>query len=87
MSEDNHEPASLTPVTQLVRFAHALLKDTFDGVVYDPEDIQALALEHGLLLKSFYDPDRHGTAGLEYCNPGDDWYEFADWLKAAIQWR
>lgn len=87
MSDENGEPANLTPVTQLVRFAHTILQDTFDGVVVDPEDIQGLALEHGLLVKTVYDPDKHGTAGLETTQPGEEWYVLSDWFKAAIQWR
>lgn len=81
------QAASLAPITQMVRFVRRILQGTFDGETFDPEDIQGLAVECGLLVKTYYDPERHGTAGLEYCNPGDDWYELADWFKAAATWR
>lgn len=65
----------------LVGFADTIMRATFEGDNLDPEEIQDFAAAAGIVRRTRYDPQQHGTAGLETCEPGDDWYEFAEWFR------
>lgn len=65
----------------LVDFAHGMMTAAFNGDDVTGEEIQNLAEGLGLIRKTAYDPAVHGSAGLEVCEPGDEWYEFSPWLS------
>jgi hypothetical protein len=57
------------------RFAMALINDMFKGVDVNNFDVQDMAVKHGILKKTKYDPERHGDNDFDAVK-GDDWYEF-----------
>ena len=67
------------------RFAKAMLEFAFDGSDVSGGDIQDLAQECGLIVETKYDPEKHGTAGLENCEPGDAWFVYSSEFKAAAK--
>lgn len=58
-------------------FAVEALRIAFDGGTMDGDDIQELAVKHGLLIRVEFDPKKHDGEGAEYCEPGDPWYTFS----------
>jgi hypothetical protein len=46
-------------------------------------ELQDKANELGLIQKTpgGYDPEKHGEYSLLYAEPGDDWFEFAPWVR------
>lgn len=77
------EIAALQSREGLIAFAREIIGYAFDGMDADGADIQALALTHGLLSKTTYDPKKHGPS-ME-ADPGDDWYVLAGPLALAEQ--
>lgn len=75
------EIAALQSRDGLIAFARWAIECAFDGQDADGADIQAVALHHGLLSKSPYDPEKHGPT-FE-AEPGDDWYTLAGPLADA----
>lgn len=67
------------------KFAKILLEFAFDGSDASGGDIQDLAQECGLIIETKYDPEKHGTAGLEYCEPGDAWFVYSPEFRVAIK--
>lgn len=77
------EIAALQSRDGLIAFARWAIECAFDGQDADGADIQAVALHHGLLSKSPYDPEKHGPT-FE-AEPGDDWYTLAGPLALPLQ--
>lgn len=77
------EIAALQSRDGLIAFARWAIECAFDGQDADGADIQAVALHHGLLSKSPYDPEKHGPS-FE-AEPGEDWYTLAGPLALAEQ--
>ncbi|MGG3810910.1 hypothetical protein ABEV34_04575 [Methylorubrum rhodesianum] len=77
------EIAALQSRDGLIAFARWAIECAFDGQDADGADIQAVALHHGLLSKSPYDPEKHGPT-FE-AEPGDDWYMLAGPLALPLQ--
>lgn len=65
-------------------FAAEVLKSVFDGFSLDGFDLQELAVKHGLLVKTKYDPKKHSNAYDDYVEPGDPWYVFSRGLKLSV---
>lgn len=66
---------------RLAEFAKwAIREGAFDGTDLDGGDIQDKAEELGILIRTKYDPAKHGESAD--VDPGDDWFEFADWLPS-----
>lgn len=59
----------------LAAFAREIIDCTFEGHDADGDWIQSLAVTHGLLVETTYDPDKHGPS-ME-AEPGDRWFEYA----------
>ena len=83
---DIHEAAAALaqhkPVAPLAEFARwAIEKGCFDGCDLDGGSIQDKAENLGIIVRTQYDPEKHGDSGE--AEPGDDWFVFADWLPAA----
>ena len=62
---------------QLAEFARwAILEGPFAGCHLEGSDVQDKAERLGLLIKTKYDPDKHGPSDCD-AGPGDDWFVFA----------
>ena len=74
-------------VTQRLQTRHrdllACVEPAFDGMDVDGGTIQSLALTHGLLSQTTYDPEKHGPS-ME-AEPGDEWYVLAGPLALVEQ--
>ncbi len=70
----------------LVCFSRRCLEGAWEGYDIDGGDIQDWATEFGLLVKTQYDPEKHGPNEFDL-ESGDDWYVFSDWMKAMIDGR
>lgn len=68
-------------LTALKAFARDILRKIWEGGDVDGGEAQELAYGHGLIVDVPFDPEKHDGEGAEFCEPGDDWYELADWLK------
>lgn len=73
----------MAPDKSLAAFAREIIEFAFDGMDVDGGTIQSLALTHGLLSKTAYDPKKHGPS-ME-AEPGDEWYVLAGPLALAEQ--
>lgn len=59
----------------------AMQEGPWDGCDLDGYDVQSKALQLGLLVRTEYDPEKHGES--EYgAEPGDDWYVLAPEITA-----
>jgi inosine/xanthosine triphosphate pyrophosphatase family protein len=56
---------------RLAAFARQIIEYAFDGQDADGGSIQALAVHHGLLRETKYDPKEHGPS---FATPGDEWF-------------
>lgn len=54
----------------LAAFARQIIEYAFNGQDADGASIQALAVHHGLLRETKYDPKEHGPS---FASPGDEW--------------
>ena len=62
----------------------ASIRALWEGVGLDPGDIQDKAVDLGVCKKGrMYEPKRHGPNDVG-AEPGDEWYEFTDEMKAGI---
>ena len=61
----------------LAAFAREIIEYAFDGADADGASIQELAVSHGLLRRTTYDPKRHGPS---FAETGDEWFEYTDAL-------
>lgn len=68
------EPVVSSELTGLQKFARELLIASFDGCSFDGDDIQTLALKHGLVRIEPYNPDIHYY--FDAVSEGDDYYCF-----------
>ena len=67
---------------RLLKFARWVIKECcWHRGALDGGDVQEKAYELGLLVAVPFDPEKHDGDGAEFCEPGDDWYEFSDLLK------
>ncbi len=73
----------MSDAKSLAAFAREIIEFAFDGMDVDGGTIQSLALTHGLLSKTTYDPKKHGPS-ME-AEPGDDWYVLAGPLALPLQ--
>jgi len=72
---------------KLAAFAEEIVRGTWEGYGWDGADIQELAISHGLIVKTQYDPEKHGPntkPNNEYLEPGDPYYIFSDEFKVAL---
>ena len=60
----------------LAGFAKMVIRASFEGLSYDPEDLQDLARKHGLLVEEAFDPKIHKDE-TGFAKPGDPWLVFA----------
>lgn len=65
----------------LARFARAVLRFLWDGCDLDGGDIQHLALKHGLIGRTRFDPAKHSDHLGVGAVPGDEWFVEQPWLK------
>jgi hypothetical protein len=65
-------------IANLKAFARELLRQMWDNGV-DSSDIEALAIEHCLIVEDCYDPAKHGEQ--EDYELGDTLYVLSDWMK------
>lgn len=66
----------------LAEFARwAIENGPFDGCDLDGGSVQEKAEACGILVKTVYDPDKHG--GNSVAKQGDDWFLFSDEFKNA----
>lgn len=77
------EIAALQSREGLIAFAREIIEPAFDGMDVDGGTIQSLALTHGLLSQTTYDPEKHGPS-ME-AEPGDEWYVLAGPLALVEQ--
>jgi hypothetical protein len=63
---------------RLAAFAREIISFVFDGTDADGASIQMLALHHGLLERTLYDPEIHGPSFAEL---GAEWFEYTDMMK------
>lgn len=68
---------------KLAAFSQWIINETFRGSEPDGGQIQEQAVECGLLVKTTYDPERHGESEFD-TQPGDTYFEYSPELKAAI---
>lgn len=73
--------AAASNIAALANFAHFCMRTAFDDSLIDVGEIQEAATRLGIIVevKGGYDPDKHGEH--EYAEPGDEWFEYADWFK------
>jgi hypothetical protein len=71
----------------LAEFLKWALEDgAWQGLDLDGGDIEIKAGDLGLLIVVPYDPAVHGDGGFEFdIEPGDDWYELKDEVKALLK--
>ena len=62
-------------------FAKKVLDCSLDGMDLSGGDVHDLALSCGLIVETVYDPKKHGTDGLENCDPGDPWFVYSPAFK------
>ena len=60
-------------------FKWAMREGPWDGCSLDGVSVQEKAEELGLVVKTKFDPEKHGP--LYDVDEGDDWYEIAPELK------
>ncbi len=70
-------------VAALAEFFNRCTESAWDGCGIDGSDVQEWGMELRLLTKTQYDPEKHGPNSYDV-EPGEDWYIFSDWLKAAL---
>lgn len=70
-------------VAALAEFFNRCTESAWDGCNIDGSDVQEWGVDLGLLTKTQYDPEKHGPNSYDV-EPGEDWYIFSDWLKAAL---
>lgn len=64
----------------LTEFArHVIREMCFEGSQYDGDDIQDLAVEHGLLIETTYSRAKHGPNEVD-AEDGDRWFVFSPLL-------
>jgi hypothetical protein len=66
---------------RLAAFAVEMIREAWDGAI-DGGAVQDAAERHGLIVRTVYDPERHGD-GIE-ADAGDEIFVLADWLKAEV---
>lgn len=66
----------------LADFVKEIIQIGFTGSGMDGGQIQDLAVEHGLLVETTFDPERHEDFE-GYAEKGDQWFEYSDLLKNA----
>lgn len=59
--------------------AWAVMNGPWEGCSLDGGEVQEKAVELGIIVKTKYDPEKHG-AGAD-ADPGDDWYVFSPAFK------
>lgn len=69
-------------MAQFVRWA--MQEGPWDGCDLDGASIQDKAEELGLIVKTQYDPEKHGLAADWMFSPGDDWFTLAPEIAALI---
>jgi hypothetical protein len=74
--------ALLAALTAHQAFVDALVKNGMEDV--DGGELQELLVKHGLYRIVPYDPDVHGSGGLEWIEAGDDWYVPTGIARAAL---
>ena len=70
-------------MTKIADFAEFIIRGSWDGKDVDGGEIQDLAVEHGLLIETKYDPEKHGPNNYDL-EPGDPYLIFTDEFKAAL---
>lgn len=69
-------------MTGLADFANSVIQIAFEGGSLDGWEIQDMALKHGLLIETKFDPAKHED--LEgYAEKGDPWFVLSDLLENA----
>lgn len=71
---------TLAPSARFVLWA--LMEGSWQGGDIDGGAAQDKAIELGLIVKTTYDPAKHGEAD---CDPGDAWYVASETLRAALK--
>lgn len=71
-------PSQISAMRDFIRWA--IRQSAWNGFDLDGFDIQEKAESLGLIQKVPYDPDKHGESEFDI-EPGDDWYEFAPFLR------
>lgn len=66
----------------LAAFAAEIVAIAWDGGDADGATIQTIAEDHGLIVRTEYDPAIHGPSDI--CEPGDEWFIYSEEFKAAI---
>ncbi len=67
----------------LIAFARDIIRrGVFEAYDMDGEDIQAAALEHGLLVETTFDPKKHHAGDVDI-DPGEPWYVMSPALLAS----
>lgn len=79
--EKTAEAPTAANIAALSSFAHFCMRMAFDECEADGSEIQDEAARLGIIVEveGGYDPDKHGEH--EYANPGDEWFDYADWFK------
>lgn len=67
---------ALEPLSTFARWA--IRESAFSGMELEGGEVQEEALSRGLIVRTIYDPERHGPSDV--ADPGDDWFEFSDAL-------
>lgn len=71
----------MTNTENLIAFARWAINESFMRGDVDGCDLHQKAFELGLLVKVPFDPEKHTGEGSEFCEPGDDWYVPAPFLR------
>jgi hypothetical protein len=67
-------------LANLIEFTRRIIEAVgFDFQRLDGGEIQDIAEQLGLIVKTKYDPAIHGPS--DCCEPGDDWYVFVPFLE------
>lgn len=73
--------------SQLVRASKfvkwAMQEGPWDGCELDGYDVQSKALELGLVVRTEYDPEKHGEDSEYEIDAGDEWFVLAPEIAAA----
>lgn len=78
VSDGNSTAGERSLEQRLLLFFRAVMQDVWNGLDPDGGDVQNYAQEFGLTVKTTFDPKKHGAcAGADWCEDGDDWFEYA----------
>lgn len=75
--------AELSLKQRMARFVREVMLNSWEGCDLDGGEAQDLALKHGLIRPTVYDPVKHGAIGE--AEPGDEIYVFSRDLKLTLR--